>query len=165
MRPLGEDAGDDAARRRAGLLGPGDQARRRPLGMGAMRAGHVVDLSRIPATAGETEVHRHATTLEEDFDRGGRKPGVDPLVHELIRHAIEVVVDLDVIVDVGPTVFPFRQLVSGHRQGLQRRLIQLGEERTAADPQACHRAVIDRLDAGAIDHAKMLASPAFQLMG
>ena len=68
MRPIGEDAGDDAARRRAGLLGPGDQARRRPLGMGAMRAGHVVDLGRIPAAAGETKVDRHAAALEEDFD-------------------------------------------------------------------------------------------------
>src|SRR5580765_3642640 len=57
MWPLGEDAGDDAACRRAGLLGPGDQSRRRPLGMGTMRAGHVLDLGRIPAAAGQTEMN------------------------------------------------------------------------------------------------------------
>jgi hypothetical protein len=61
--------------------------------MGAMRAGHVVDLGRIPAAAGEAEVDGHAAALEEDFDRGGCKPGVETLVHELIRHAIEVVVN------------------------------------------------------------------------
>ena len=77
-----------------------------------------------------------------------RKPGVDPLVHELIRDAVEVVVDLDVIVDVGPAAFPFRQLVPRHRQGLQCRPIQLGEERAAADAQARHRPVVDRVHTG-----------------
>ena len=72
MRPIGEDAGDDAARRRAGLLGPGDQPRRRPLGVGAMRAArlsrqegagsadmptrlfNVASLSQLPGVAPET---------------------------------------------------------------------------------------------------------------
>ncbi len=75
-----------------------------------------------------------------------REARLDPRVHELIRHAVEVVVDLDVIVDVDATRLPLRQLVARARQGLERRPIELLEERAPADAGDLHRAVVDGVD-------------------
>ena len=68
-------------------------------------------------------------------------------MHELIRHAVEVVVDLDVIVDVDATRLPFRQLVARARQRPERGPIELLEERAPADAGDLHRAVVDGVDA------------------
>ena len=68
--------------------------------MGAMGAGHVRDERHKLAAPGPPHVRRDPPALEKDFDgrRGGAR--LDPGVDELIRHAVEVVGDLDVIVDV-----------------------------------------------------------------
>jgi hypothetical protein len=52
---------------------------------------------------------RHAATFEEDFDGGRGEAGLEGFVDQLIGNAVKVVVDRDVIVDVGPADFPFRE--------------------------------------------------------
>ena len=49
-----------------------------------------------------------------------REARLDARVHELIRHAVEVVVDLDVVVDVDATRLPFGELVARARQRQER---------------------------------------------
>ena len=98
--PPFEDAGDEPARGGAGLFGPGDQPRGRPFGVRPMSAWHVRDLRGIAAAAGEAHVRGDRAVLEEDFDGRRRKARLDAFVDQLIRHAVEVVGDLDVIVDV-----------------------------------------------------------------
>ena len=51
-------------------------------------------------------MRRDAPALEEDFDGRLRETRLDPRVHERIRHAVEVVIDLDVIIDVDATRLP-----------------------------------------------------------
>jgi len=41
-----------------------------------------------------------APPVEKQFDRGLREACLDVFMHELIRHAVEMVIDLDVIIDV-----------------------------------------------------------------
>ena len=118
MRTALQNAGGEAARRRAGLFRPGDQARRRPFGVRPMRARPVGELRGKPASAGEARMHGDAVPLEEDFDGQLGQPGLDARVDQLIRHAVEVVVDLDVVIDVHATRLPGRQLVARARQRL-----------------------------------------------
>ena len=62
-----EDSGDELTGRRSNLLGPPDEARRRPLGVRAMGAGHVLDHGgRLSVVA--PPVRGHAAALEEDLD-------------------------------------------------------------------------------------------------
>src|SRR6266851_6168648 len=85
-----------------------------------MRPRHVRELRRKPAAAGEAGMRGAAPPVEEDFDGARREARLDPLVHELIRHAVEIVVNLDVIIDVDATRLPFRQLVARLRQREER---------------------------------------------
>ena len=87
-----------------------------------------------------------APPVEEEFDGARREARLDPLVHELIRHAVEIVVNLDVIIDVDATRLPFRQLVARLRQREERRPIELLKERTSADTGDLHRAFVDGVD-------------------
>ena len=96
MRAPVEDARDEPACRGTRLVGPRDQPRGRPFGVGAMRPRHVRDVGRVATTTGETRVRGDAPPAHEDFDRGRRDARLNARVDELIRHAVPVVVDLDV---------------------------------------------------------------------
>ena len=100
MRPALEDARDEPPSGRTGLVRPRNQARRRPFGVRPMRAWHVRDLGGKPAPAGETQMRRETPPLEEDFHGRLGETGLDPFVDELIRHAVEIVIDFDVVIDI-----------------------------------------------------------------
>ena len=116
VRPPFEDAGDEPARGGAGLFGPGDQPRGRPLGVGPMGPRHVGDLRGIAAATREPGMRGDWAVLEEDFDSRSGEARLDALMDQLIRHAIEVVGDLDVVIDIDATALPFRQFVARDRQ-------------------------------------------------
>src|SRR2546430_11388797 len=69
----------------------------------------------------------------EDLDRRGGGSHLHLLLRELIGHAVPVVVERDVIVDVDAVGFPVAILVTFGGQGAQRRLVERLEE-TAAGP-------------------------------
>ncbi len=117
--------------------------------MRAMRPRHVRDVGRIPAATGEVGVRRDPPAGHEDFDGGRRDARLDARVHELIRHAVPVVRDVDVIVDVDATRLPCRQLVPMGRQRAKRWPIELLEERPPTDAHDLHRLGVDRVEARA----------------
>jgi hypothetical protein len=100
MRAPGEDAGGHAARGRARLLGPGDQPRRGPLRMRAVRPRHVGDLRGGPPAAREAQVGRDASSIHDHLDGSAREARLDVLVHQGVGHAVEVVIDLHVVINV-----------------------------------------------------------------
>ena len=79
-----EDSSDERTGRRSDRLGPADEARRCPLGVGAVGARHVLGhggrLSVVAAL-----VRRHALSLEEDLDGRGRVADLDLVAEELER--------------------------------------------------------------------------------
>ena len=146
MRAALEDAGREPAGRRAGLVRPGDQTRRRPFGVRPMRVRHVRHLRRKPAPADEARMHGDAVPLQEDFDGQLRHPGLDARVDQLIRHAVEVVIDLDVIVDVHAAGLPVASSYRVRGSGRNADLIDLLEEGAPADAKALHRPRVDCVD-------------------
>ena len=74
----------------------------------------------------------HTHPAVDDFHRLPGQVHVHLLVHQRIRHAVVVPLHLDVIVDVDAGRLPFAELVAHSRQWLQRRPIQLREQRGAA---------------------------------
>ena len=88
-----------------GLLGPTDQPRRRPLGMRAVGARHVLAMGgRLSVVA--PPVRRQSLAAIEDLDRVRGVADLDLLADQLERHAIDVALDLDVVVDVGAAQLP-----------------------------------------------------------
>jgi len=77
-------------------------------------------------------VRCHPHPAMEDFHRGGRVAGIQLLAHELVRHAVIVPLDFDVIIDVGLDGFPFRDDVAFGRQRFKRRPVQLFEQKGTA---------------------------------
>ena len=140
-----QDAGDELTGCGSDLLGPTDEARRRPLGVGAMGAGHVLGQGgRLPVVA--SPVRRHAPALEEDLDGRRRIADLDLLAEERKRHAVDVALDDDVIVHVDATQLPVRQDVAVGGQRSERRAVELLVEGEAADAELLHRPVVERVE-------------------
>ena len=114
VRAALEDLGHHAPRGRSGLLGPADEARGRPLRVRPVRAGHVLGQGRGLAVVAST-VRRHPPAFVEDLDDRGGVARLDLLVDELVRDAVEMPLDLDVVVDVDPAGLPLAPARSGRR--------------------------------------------------
>ena len=69
---------------------------------------------------------RNALAILEKLDRGGGVAGFELLTGKLIRNAVVVPVDLDVVIDIGTDGFPFRHYVGFGRQWLKGGMIDLG---------------------------------------
>ena len=65
------------------------------------------------------------------------------LVHQRVRHAVEVPLHFDVIVDVDARRLPLTELVACGRQRLQRRLVELREQAGAAALALAERPLVE----------------------
>src|SRR5260370_38948009 len=68
----------------------------------------------------------------EDFQSLPSQVHVDLLLHQRVRHAVIMPLHFDVIVDVDAGGLPLTELITRSRQWLQRRLVQLCEQRRTA---------------------------------
>jgi hypothetical protein len=82
-----------------------------------MRTWHVTALRRMGASQQAAQVAGHPLAFGEALHRLGAHPHVQLLAHQLIRHAVVVAFDLDVVVDVHPRLLP---LGVGETLGWQR---------------------------------------------
>src|ERR1700694_691885 len=64
-------------------------------------------------------VRCHTLSLVEDLDGGWGRADLDLFLHQRVGHAIEVLVEHAVIVDVDPRFAPLAQLIRRSRQRLQ----------------------------------------------
>ena len=67
----------------------------------------------------------HARSAIEDFHAAGRGAHLDLLMYERLGHAVEVILDGDVIVDVHARLAVASELVAADRQRLESRTIEL----------------------------------------
>ncbi len=93
--------------------------------MGLMALGTVVVQGGRGMRNQAAAVRGDAHAMIEDLDNGGRVARLQFLAYQLIRHAVIMPLDLDVIVDVRTDLLPPCQDVALHRQRSQRGLVQL----------------------------------------
>src|SRR5579863_8459266 len=89
-----------------------DSSRGRPFQMRLMALGAVLVNGGGPIGNIAAHVRGNTYSAMKDLHRSGREARFQLLAGELIRHAVQVPLDLDVIVDVGPDSFPLRELVA-----------------------------------------------------
>ena len=65
---------------------------------------------------------------EEDLDRLRGDPCLDLLMHEVVRHAVIVLGDLDMVIEVHPAALPLGIFVGLVRQGAECRAIEFLEQ-------------------------------------
>src|ERR1700751_1169713 len=82
----------------------------------------------------------------KDLPRRGREACLQLLTGKLIRHAVQVAIDLDVIVDIDPNSFPLCELIAFRRQRLQRRGINLGKQTGATSFALAKTPMIELLE-------------------
>jgi len=66
--------------------------------------------------------------IEEDFDGGGGESHLDLLCDQLTRDAVVMAIDLHMIVDIDPSLFPFGKLIGQIGERFQGGLVQGFEE-------------------------------------
>jgi hypothetical protein len=85
-------------------------------------------------------VHGNPLALGEDLHGSARQAHLDLVAREAVGNAVEVALDIDVVVDADPAHAPFREDIGGNRQGLEQRPIEVFEELPAGDAEPADRA-------------------------
>src|SRR6185312_7169544 len=99
---------------------------------------------------GAAQMRGYALATEEDLDGLLGDASLDLLMHEVVRNAVVMLGDLDVIIEVDPAALPLGILVRFIRQGGERRMIELFEQVAPTSPPAPERSIV-QLDKVAVD--------------
>ena len=83
-------------------------------------------------------------TAVEELDGVGADAGVELEFHQLIRNAVVVAFDLDVVVDVDAHFLPGGEDVRAGRQGTERRLFEFLEQCASGPREFLKRPLVER---------------------
>ena len=89
---------------------------------------------------------RHPLALREALHGLGAHPDIELLAHQLVGHAVIVVVDLDVVVDVDSRLLPLRVSEALPGQRSQSRPLETLEQRSARAWQLTERPIVQRTE-------------------
>ena len=133
---------------RADACGPAFQALRGPLAGLAVCLGHVGGDGGMASLVVGTPMAGDASAAVEAFNGVGGAAHVHLFFDERMGHGVVMALDLDVVVDMDPRLFPLGVFVGLDRQGAQRRLVQLLKQGAPAARQFPEGAVVERLKQG-----------------
>ena len=83
--------------------------------------------------------------LEKDLNSARRQPNLDFAAGKSVRDAVEMALELDMVVDADPANTPFGKAIGLRRQLGEVGPIELFEQRTAGDTEAPDRAFVVEL--------------------
>src|SRR5262249_53297114 len=86
-----------------------------------------------------------ALALEKDLDGARRQPHLNLAAGKAIRHAVEMPLALDMVVDADPTKTPLGKGVGLCRQRVEVRPIEFFEQCSAGDPKPPDRSLVIEL--------------------
>ncbi len=99
-----------------------------PARIAAVPRRHVLGHGRMLVIAARPEMGGNALALEEDLDRSAGEPHLHFKARKVVRHAVVVIADFDVIIDTDPAQTPLRKNVRLGRKWLQGRTVDLFEK-------------------------------------
>ena len=104
-----------------------------------MGMGHVLGDRREAGVMAAT-MYPDPRAAMKDFECGGGESHVDGLMNQPMRHGVEVVLDIDVVIDVDARMPPLGVDEAFRGQGPERRLVEAEKEIVAGLPAvALHR--------------------------
>ena len=87
-------------------------------------------------------MHGDPLALDEDLHGAAGEPHLDLAAREAVGNAVEVTLDLDVVVDPDPAHAPFGEDVGLDRQGLERWPVEFFQQLPAGDPEPADRSLL-----------------------
>nr|POE54667.1 hypothetical protein CFP56_78537 [Quercus suber] len=143
-----QDGDDEALGCGADLPAPALEAGRRPFGITAVGARHVLGIGAVPGAAVAPIMGGDALAAVEHLDGAGREAHVDLLADQGVGHRVQEARGLDVIVEVDPRQPPLGEDVRGCRQRQQGRPLHGLEQGPAGGAEAAHEVGVDALHHG-----------------
>jgi hypothetical protein len=144
-----DDPPSKLAGARPGLLRPGDDARGGPLQILLMGLRPMSRLRGVAALFVAAQMDGDPAPGVEDLDGTLGDSHVDLLAEELVRDAVEVAEDLDVVVDVDSGLLPSREFVALLWKCTQERAFQRLEQGAPGAFQLLERPVVQKLQESA----------------
>ena len=144
MAAAGQHRQDQSLGVRSEGTGPASEALGRPFRNGTMVARHMIGGGAVGAAAIAPLMGCNPLALVENFDRAGGDAQIHLFADQPMRHRIEELVDLDMVVGLDAREFPLGILVILRRQGPERGAFDALEELPAADPEPADGAGIER---------------------
>ena len=141
-----EDGGDQGGGRRPDLLGPADEAVRRPFAHLAVLLGHVLGRGGVTPLVRGADVAGDALAAMEALDGVGGQADVELAPDQGVGNRVVVAVDFHVVVDVHAHGLPLGEDVRAGRQRMQRRLIELLELRAPRPRELAERARVEPVE-------------------
>src|SRR5512144_301539 len=83
--------------------------------------------------------------LQKELDGARRQPHLDLAAGEAIGNAVEMTLDLDMVIDTHPAQAPFGKAIGLGGQALEVRPIEFLEQGAAGDPEAADRSLLIEL--------------------
>jgi hypothetical protein len=100
----------------------------RPVSIALMTGWHVLPDGRVPVVAAPSHMDGNPLAFDENLHGAVSEPHLDFAAGIAVGNAVEVVLDLDMVVDADAPPAPLRELIPLYRQGLERRSIKLFQE-------------------------------------
>ena len=98
-----------------------------PVGIAPVARRHVIGDGGVPVIAAGAQMRGDPLALEKDLDDARGQPHLDLAAGEAVGHAVEVRLDLNVVIDADPAQAPFGEGVGLARQLLEMRPIEFLE--------------------------------------
>lgn len=108
--PLGHLQGGEAS-----VLEPVQETSQRPVTVGSVALGHVLGQGR-EAPQGITQMRRHPLLLVEHFHHGVSQAHLQHFACQAVGHSVQAPVEVEMVVDAGFGLTPFRIVVEHFRQ-------------------------------------------------
>ena len=119
VRSVLQDQLAQRRRRRPDPGGVAPDALDRPVGVAPMARRHVIAHRRVPAVAAGPQMGGDPLAPGEDLDGARGEPHLDLAAREAVGNAVEVGLDIDVIIDADPAHAPFGQDMGSMGKGLR----------------------------------------------
>src|SRR6516225_9471802 len=111
MRPALQDQIAKGSGGRADRSGGAANAFNGPIGVAPVARGHVLGKGGMPVVAATASMRRDPLTLEEDLNGLRRQPHLDLVAREAVRDAVEMSVDLEMVIDTDAAQAPFGKAI------------------------------------------------------
>ncbi len=119
-----DDGLNESSRMGTGLVRTADESVGAPFRIFAMGRRHMLFEGGVPMGQIASDMAGHALSLSQDLDGVSGKPDVELLPSQFIGHAVVVIVDIDMIIDVDGGDLPLGVLVGFLHQGQSVGLIE-----------------------------------------
>src|SRR5436305_4867696 len=96
---------------------------------------HVLGDCGVPMVAAGPQMSGDPLALQKDLDGSRGQPHLDLAAGKAIRHAVEMTLELDMVVDADPTQTPLGKGIGLGRQRVEVGPIELLEQRPAGDTE------------------------------